>query len=93
MAQKPSLGNALAGLAKAGTRRGTASMTIESAAPKTFMDKNLDGRSIPGPKTGEQTIAPNAKPGAKITPLPNAPKQASRGAGSTKPNPLGLTRA
>lgn len=89
-----SLGSGLKGLSSPGkaVRKGSASMTIEAAAPKTFTDKNLDGRSMPGAGSGEQTIAPNAKPGAKVMPIPNAPKQVSRGAGSTKPNASGLMR-
>jgi hypothetical protein len=65
------MGEALSGLSKPG-KRGTATMTIEPmpAKPKTFTDKNLDGRSVPA--AGNQTIAPNAKPGGSIRPQINA---------------------
>jgi hypothetical protein len=72
------MGKALSGLSKPGktasAKRGTATMTIEAmpAKPKTFTDTNLDGRSAPGAATGEQTIAPKAKPGGSIKPEMNA---------------------
>ncbi len=77
-------------------RKGESSMQVEGAVdatePKTsFMDKNLDPRDEPGDPV-QRITGETAKSGGSISANPNAPKQTSRGAGSTKPNDEGLTR-
>ena len=63
----------------------------DTTKPQTFTDKNLDPQMQPGDPSQRITSQP-AKPGGSISPELNAPKQTSKGVGSSKPDPEGLTK-
>ena len=53
------------------SKRYKSSMTIEPM-PKSFVDKNLDPKYAPSPKSGERISSDTAKPGGTIKPEINA---------------------